>query len=200
MSTEWFFFFFFWPACPGLDPSHFRAQQQQQREEEGDNFLGAPAQLTDEERYRDCERFTFTCPDCGTENIYDNVFEGTVSFQLSYSRPLTDLILSVSKMPTSSSQFMHFSPSNRVLPQLPVKYCVMTGNNKFEWCRWLLPLLQAFTGLLISEPHTLFIEAWQSCAGGWGGAVLSECIPGALQYTGCPSYSGRGHWGLEEHV
>uniref|UniRef100_A0A8C2DZW9 DNA polymerase n=1 Tax=Cyprinus carpio TaxID=7962 RepID=A0A8C2DZW9_CYPCA len=63
----------------GLDPSHFRAQQQQQREDEGDNFLGAPAQLTDEERYRDCERFTFTCPDCGTENIYDNVFEGAGS-------------------------------------------------------------------------------------------------------------------------
>lgn len=86
---------FFLPACPGLDPSHFRAQQQQQREEEGDNFLGAPAQLTDEERYRDCERFTFTCPDCGTENIYDNVFEGTVSYQLSFSHPLTNLILSV---------------------------------------------------------------------------------------------------------
>lgn len=44
-----------------------------------DNFLGAPAQLTDEERYRDCERFTFTCPDCGTENIYDNMFEGAGS-------------------------------------------------------------------------------------------------------------------------
>uniref|UniRef100_A0A8C2E742 DNA polymerase n=1 Tax=Cyprinus carpio TaxID=7962 RepID=A0A8C2E742_CYPCA len=65
----------------GLDPSHFRAQQQQQREDEGDNFLGAPAQLTDEERYRDCERFTFTCPDCGTENIYDNVFEGGSTLQ-----------------------------------------------------------------------------------------------------------------------
>ncbi|TRY69884.1 hypothetical protein DNTS_015347, partial [Danionella cerebrum] len=63
----------------GLDPSHFRAQQQHQREDEGDNFLGAPAQLTDEERYRDCERFTFSCPDCGTENIYDNVFEGAGS-------------------------------------------------------------------------------------------------------------------------
>ncbi|XP_028815477.1 DNA polymerase alpha catalytic subunit isoform X2 [Denticeps clupeoides] len=60
----------------GLDPSHFRAQQQQHREEEGDGLLGAPAQLTDEERYRDCERFTFTCPDCSTDNIYDNVFEG----------------------------------------------------------------------------------------------------------------------------
>ncbi|XP_031439703.1 DNA polymerase alpha catalytic subunit [Clupea harengus] len=63
----------------GLDPSQFRAQQRQQREEETDGLLGAPAQLTDEERYRDCERFTFTCPQCGTDNIYDNVFEGAGS-------------------------------------------------------------------------------------------------------------------------
>ncbi|XP_029955043.1 DNA polymerase alpha catalytic subunit isoform X3 [Salarias fasciatus] len=60
----------------GLDPSQFRAQQQHQREEEADGMLGAPVQLTDEERYRDCERFTFTCPQCGTDNIYDSVFEG----------------------------------------------------------------------------------------------------------------------------
>ncbi|XP_017309249.1 DNA polymerase alpha catalytic subunit isoform X2 [Ictalurus punctatus] len=61
----------------GLDPGQFRAQQRQQREEESDGFLGVPAQLTDEERYRDCERFSFACPECGTENIYDSVFEGT---------------------------------------------------------------------------------------------------------------------------
>uniref|UniRef100_A0A665VTB0 DNA polymerase n=1 Tax=Echeneis naucrates TaxID=173247 RepID=A0A665VTB0_ECHNA len=60
----------------GLDPSQFRAQQQYQREEETDSTLGAPVQLTDEERYKDCERFTFTCPQCGTDNIYDSVFEG----------------------------------------------------------------------------------------------------------------------------
>ncbi|XP_030625392.1 DNA polymerase alpha catalytic subunit [Chanos chanos] len=60
----------------GLDPGQFRSVQQHQREEEGDGFLGAPAQLTDEERYRDCERFTFACPECGTDNIYDSVFEG----------------------------------------------------------------------------------------------------------------------------
>uniref|UniRef100_A0A8C7K536 DNA polymerase n=1 Tax=Oncorhynchus kisutch TaxID=8019 RepID=A0A8C7K536_ONCKI len=60
----------------GLDPSQFRAQQQGQREEEGDGFLGAPVQLTDEEKYKDCERFTFTCPLCTTDNVYDNVFEG----------------------------------------------------------------------------------------------------------------------------
>ncbi|KAI1891276.1 hypothetical protein AGOR_G00142110 [Albula goreensis] len=60
----------------GLDPSHFRAHQQHQREDEAEGMFGAPAQLTDEERYRDCQRFTFTCPQCGTENIYDSVFEG----------------------------------------------------------------------------------------------------------------------------
>lgn len=63
----------------GLDPGQFRAQQQYQREEEADGTLGAPVQLTDEERYKDCERFTFTCPQCGTDNIYDNVFEGAGS-------------------------------------------------------------------------------------------------------------------------
>lgn len=60
----------------GLDPGQFRAQQQYQREEEGDGTLGVPVQLNDEERYRDCERFTFTCPQCGTDNIYESVFEG----------------------------------------------------------------------------------------------------------------------------
>ncbi|XP_036414647.1 DNA polymerase alpha catalytic subunit [Colossoma macropomum] len=63
----------------GLDPGQFRAQQRQQREEEADGLLGVPPQLTDEERYRDCERFSFSCPDCGTENIYDSVFEGAGS-------------------------------------------------------------------------------------------------------------------------
>lgn len=60
----------------GLDPGQFRAHQQHQREEEGDTLLGAPAQLTDEERYKDCEHFSFACPQCGTENVYNNVFEG----------------------------------------------------------------------------------------------------------------------------
>ncbi|KAM4718751.1 DNA polymerase alpha catalytic subunit isoform 2-T2 [Anableps anableps] len=60
----------------GLDPGQFRSQQQLQREEEADGTLGALVQLNDEERYKDCERFTFTCPQCGTDNIYDSVFEG----------------------------------------------------------------------------------------------------------------------------
>ncbi|KAJ8385816.1 hypothetical protein AAFF_G00181720 [Aldrovandia affinis] len=60
----------------GLDPSQFRVQQQHQREDDVAGVLGAPAQLTDEERYRDCRRFTFTCPQCSNDNIYDSVFQG----------------------------------------------------------------------------------------------------------------------------
>lgn len=66
-------------SAPGLDPSQFRAQQQYQREDEADNLLGVSLQLTDEERYKDCEHFTFPCPQCGTDNVCDSVFEGTVS-------------------------------------------------------------------------------------------------------------------------
>ncbi|XP_028655248.1 DNA polymerase alpha catalytic subunit isoform X1 [Erpetoichthys calabaricus] len=61
----------------GLDPSQFRSHQQYQRDEENEALLGVPAQLTDEEKYRDCERFKFICSQCKTENIYDNVFDGS---------------------------------------------------------------------------------------------------------------------------
>ncbi|XP_071994025.1 DNA polymerase alpha catalytic subunit [Engystomops pustulosus] len=64
-------------AWLGLDPSQFRVQQHYQKDEENDALLGGPTQLTDEEKYRDCERFKFCCPKCGTENIYDNVFDGS---------------------------------------------------------------------------------------------------------------------------
>lgn len=42
-------------------------------------MLGVSVQLTDEERYKDCEHFAFACPQCGADNICDSVFEGTVS-------------------------------------------------------------------------------------------------------------------------
>nr|DBA34120.1 TPA: hypothetical protein GDO54_001717 [Pyxicephalus adspersus] len=64
-------------AWLGLDPSQFRVQHHYQKDEENDALLGGPAQITDEEKYRDCERFNFSCPRCGTENIYDNVFDGS---------------------------------------------------------------------------------------------------------------------------
>ncbi|XP_008146607.2 DNA polymerase alpha catalytic subunit [Eptesicus fuscus] len=60
----------------GLDPTQFRVHHYH-KDEEKDVLLGGPAQLTDEEKYRDCERFKCPCPACGTENIYDSVFEGS---------------------------------------------------------------------------------------------------------------------------
>ncbi|EGW07626.1 hypothetical protein I79_016081 [Cricetulus griseus] len=62
----------------GLDSTQFRVHQYH-KDEETDALLGGPAQLTDEEKYKDCEKFKCPCPTCGTENIYDNVFEGSVS-------------------------------------------------------------------------------------------------------------------------
>ncbi|XP_075769401.1 DNA polymerase alpha catalytic subunit isoform X2 [Pelodiscus sinensis] len=61
----------------GLDPSQFKVHHHYHKDEENDALLGGPAQLTDEEKYRDCERFKFSCLKCGTENIYDNVFDGS---------------------------------------------------------------------------------------------------------------------------
>ncbi|XP_077199119.1 DNA polymerase alpha catalytic subunit isoform X2 [Paroedura picta] len=61
----------------GLDPSQFKVYHHYHKDEENDALLGSPVQLTDEEKYKDCERFMFACPKCGTENIYDNVFDGS---------------------------------------------------------------------------------------------------------------------------
>ncbi|XP_015343581.1 DNA polymerase alpha catalytic subunit isoform X1 [Marmota marmota marmota] len=60
----------------GLDPTQFRVHHYH-KDEENDVLLGGPAQLTDEEKYRDCEKFKCPCPTCGMENIYDNVFDGS---------------------------------------------------------------------------------------------------------------------------
>ncbi|XP_040856089.1 DNA polymerase alpha catalytic subunit isoform X2 [Ochotona curzoniae] len=60
----------------GLDPTQFRVSHYH-KDEENDAVLGGPAQLTDEEKYKDCEKFKCACPVCGTENIYDNVFDGS---------------------------------------------------------------------------------------------------------------------------
>uniref|UniRef100_A0A4X2KS80 DNA polymerase n=1 Tax=Vombatus ursinus TaxID=29139 RepID=A0A4X2KS80_VOMUR len=61
----------------GLDPTQFRVHQHYHKDEENDALLGGPAQLSEEEKYRDCERFKFSCPKCGIENICDGVFDGS---------------------------------------------------------------------------------------------------------------------------
>ncbi|XP_017650998.1 DNA polymerase alpha catalytic subunit isoform X3 [Nannospalax galili] len=60
----------------GLDSTQFRVHQCH-KDEENDALLVGPIQLTDEEKYKDCEKFKCLCPTCGTENIYDSVFDGS---------------------------------------------------------------------------------------------------------------------------
>nr|XP_060626106.1 DNA polymerase alpha catalytic subunit [Anolis sagrei ordinatus] len=64
-------------AWLGLDPSQFKVYHHYHKDEENDDLLGGPVQLTDEEKYKDCERFKFACPKCGTENLYSSVFNGS---------------------------------------------------------------------------------------------------------------------------
>ncbi|XP_044179976.1 DNA polymerase alpha catalytic subunit-like isoform X2 [Acropora millepora] len=54
--------------CLGLDPSGYRGNSAA-RNDETDAMLGGQAQMTDEERFKDCERFRVKCkgPDCGQE-------------------------------------------------------------------------------------------------------------------------------------
>uniref|UniRef100_A0A670ZEY3 DNA polymerase n=1 Tax=Pseudonaja textilis TaxID=8673 RepID=A0A670ZEY3_PSETE len=65
-------------AWLGMDPSQFKVHQHYHKDEKYDLF-GGPIQQTDEEKYKDCKRFKFACPKCGTENIYDNVFRYLVT-------------------------------------------------------------------------------------------------------------------------
>ena len=48
-------------------------------DDDDDALLGV--EMADEEKYKDCERFKFTCPavNCGREIIFDSVFTGAVS-------------------------------------------------------------------------------------------------------------------------
>ncbi|XP_035693536.1 DNA polymerase alpha catalytic subunit-like [Branchiostoma floridae] len=61
--------------CLGLDPSGYR-KAQQYHDDESEALLGGNAAMTDEEKFKDAERFKFNCPkpECGKENIWDGVF------------------------------------------------------------------------------------------------------------------------------
>ena len=50
------------------------------READDDDVGGI--QISDEERYKDCDRFKFSCPACGKELIFDNALTGAVSVSL----------------------------------------------------------------------------------------------------------------------
>uniref|UniRef100_K1Q3A6 DNA polymerase alpha catalytic subunit n=1 Tax=Magallana gigas TaxID=29159 RepID=K1Q3A6_MAGGI len=59
----------------GLDPSGYKHTA---RYDEEDEALLNGTEISDEEKYRDCERFKFVCPNplCGREIIVDAAFTG----------------------------------------------------------------------------------------------------------------------------
>ncbi|XP_067669020.1 DNA polymerase alpha catalytic subunit-like [Haliotis asinina] len=63
--------------CLGLDPTGYRHQAQHHDNDDDDALLGG-TQMSEEERYKDCDRFKVKCPapDCGREIIMDGVFLG----------------------------------------------------------------------------------------------------------------------------
>lgn len=66
----------------GLDPSGYRHAAS--RNDEDDALLGG-AQISDEERYQNCERLKVKCPDCGKELILDGPTSGVVSKPYSFN-------------------------------------------------------------------------------------------------------------------
>lgn len=65
--------------CLGLDPSGFRVSRQFGQAEEEDDM--STNQISDEEKYRMCERFSFRCPssECNTLITMDSAFRGVGS-------------------------------------------------------------------------------------------------------------------------
>lgn len=62
--------------CLGLDPSSYRSSSGTGNQEEEDEFRST--EISDEERFRLCERFTFKCPACQILITLDAPMRGTV--------------------------------------------------------------------------------------------------------------------------
>ncbi|XP_068733005.1 DNA polymerase alpha catalytic subunit-like [Montipora capricornis] len=64
--------------CLGLDPSGYRGNSAH-GDDENDAMLGGQAQMTDEERFKDCELFQVKCkvPSCGRETILEILFKNS---------------------------------------------------------------------------------------------------------------------------
>lgn len=64
--------------CLGLDPSGYRGNTGL-HDDENDALLGGQAMMTDEERFKDCERFIVKCkrPGCGKETTLEVLFKNT---------------------------------------------------------------------------------------------------------------------------
>ena len=64
----------------GLDSSGYRQSMQQRDHEDEDALLGG-VQISDEEKYKDCERLEIICtsPTCGRKLVLDTPFVNAVS-------------------------------------------------------------------------------------------------------------------------
>ncbi|XP_045609445.1 DNA polymerase alpha catalytic subunit [Procambarus clarkii] len=96
--------------CLGLDPSSYRISRQYgQAEEEEDVSV---SQISDEERYRMCERFTFKCPsqDCDTIITMDSAFRGVGTG--------TNLEVALQTCPNPKCQFQIFTRIAPILNKL----------------------------------------------------------------------------------
>ena len=69
--------YYFLSPIPGLDPSGYRQSVDRREAEEEKALLGA--MMSEEERYKDCDRFHFSCPKCGRDIIFDNLSSELVS-------------------------------------------------------------------------------------------------------------------------
>lgn len=64
--------------CLGLDPTSYR-RQLMRAEENDDMALGEKAIMDAQERFRDCEKFKFTCRKCSKEIMFDSPYRKTDS-------------------------------------------------------------------------------------------------------------------------
>lgn len=72
--------FYQYGITTGLDASGYRHAIQQRAEDDDDVLLGG-VNVTDEEKYKDCDRLKIVCASesCGREIILDAPFYGAVS-------------------------------------------------------------------------------------------------------------------------
>ncbi|CAL4103579.1 unnamed protein product, partial [Meganyctiphanes norvegica] len=94
--------------CLGLDPSGYRVSKYGQNNEEDDEFAGT--QISDEERYRMCERFQFKCPSqtCDTLITMDSAFRGVG----------TSVVVSLDTCPNPACKFEIYSKTGTILNKL----------------------------------------------------------------------------------
>lgn len=94
--------------CLGLDPSGYRVSKYSGQSNDDDEF--ADAQISDEERYRMCERFQFKCPNeaCDTLITMDSAFRGVG----------TSSVVALDTCPSPSCKFEIYSKTGVILNKL----------------------------------------------------------------------------------